>query len=1066
MIENNLERGKTQNNDSKERDDPTEILKYCGIQYWTFYLEDNSAVSGLNAMAELGHSKSWDNFPQQLIDMRLIHQDSVKEWLEMHQRIRQGEKDIVGEILVVEEGIPIWKKIQYHTKFNENGKPISAIGIAENISIYKNLAQNYARAAEQCGVTLWMFDLASKTIYDLNNATHIKIFNTLTTIHNVPEVFAEDDSALCPDDVPAFYEMFKKVYAGEKTASSVGRWWNEDHSIWWWYEISYTNLFDESGKPIKAIGTAMDITERVRLEERYDEEIKWRNVHNQDVIGSFKMNLTKNSCGDGQGNNPIILRFQGEGTVDGFFQCEYATHIDKEELEKYRKIFNRESLLKAYREGKTSFTQESHVHFEGDKTLWIKIELDMFLHPKSGDVEAYIYATDIDQKKMTQDLVNAVVTIDYDYLALLDSDADVYTLFAQNDGKTSLPPFHSNSYEYEIEKYARTYLVEEDIERNIYEMSYKNVFAQLEKQDIYKTYCRIRNEDGGIGHKKLQFSYLDKRHRRIVLTRSDITDIYNRDQLKNRALGDALLAAQQANTAKSKFLSNMSHEIRTPMNAIIGMSTLAAGCINDPKQVAEYLSKVGISARFLLSLINDVLDMSRIESGKVLIRHEEIHFEEFVNGINSICHGQAQEKGVVYDAMLTSFTEDIYIGDAMRLQQVLINIITNAIKFTPCGGKVQFIIQQEKISGDKAVMRFTVNDTGIGISGEFLPKIFQPFEQQRGGSTTSYAGTGLGLAICKNLVDLMGGKISVNSIEGVGSEFVVEVKLGISEETKEASKLKTYVHLENFKALIVDDEILICQHTQKVLQDMELQADYVVSGAKALEIVREKWAKKMVYDIILVDWKMPDMDGIETTREIRKIVGPEVTIIIMTAYDWMSIEMEAKQAGVNLLLSKPIFKSSLCSAFEKIYSGKEQPSTPMGSPTYDFRGKRALLVEDHLLNIEVAKKLLNGKQLQVEVVENGLQAIEIFAQKDEGYYDIILMDIQMPVMDGLTAAKSIRQMGKADAKTIPIIAMTANAFDEDIEKTKTAGMNAHLAKPIEPSLLYQTMQRFLQEEES
>ncbi|MEG2119296.1 MAG: response regulator, partial [Pseudoflavonifractor sp.] len=514
-----------------------------------------------------------------------------------------------------------------------------------------------------------------------------------------------------------------------------------------------------------------------------------------------------------------------------------------------------------------------------------------------------------------------------------------------------------------------------------------------------------------------------------------------------------------------EFLARMSHEIRTPMNTIIGMSTLAAGCVNDPEQVSEYLSKVGISARFLLSLINDILDMSRIESGKLLVRREEIPFEEFINGINGICNAQAQEKGVEYDAILTSFTEECYMGDAMKLQQVLVNIIANAIKFTPTGGKVQFIVQQEKISRGEATMKFTVNDTGVGISEAFLPQLFEPFEQQRGGSTTPYAGTGLGLAICKNLVDLMGGKISVNTIEGIGSEFVVEVKLGISERSKQAARTKYNLHLERLKALIVDDDILICRHTREILLNMRLEAEYVVSGRDAIEAVRSKWEKHEVYDIIFVDWKMPDMDGIETTRELRKIVGPEVTIIIMTAYDWAAIEVEAKQAGVNLLISKPLFQSSLSSAFEKVYNAKEHPATQEKPQEYDFTGKRVLLVEDHLLNIEVAKKLLSARHMEVEVAENGLRAIEIFAQSETGYYDAILMDIRMPVMDGITAARSIRQMRKKDAKTVPIIAMTANAFDEDIEKTKAAGMNAHLAKPIEPQLLYQTIQRFLSRRE-
>ncbi|MEG2192950.1 MAG: response regulator, partial [Oscillospiraceae bacterium] len=340
----------------------------------------------------------------------------------------------------------------------------------------------------------------------------------------------------------------------------------------------------------------------------------------------------------------------------------------------------------------------------------------------------------------------------------------------------------------------------------------------------------------------------------------------------------------------------------------------------------------------------------------------------------------------------------------------------------------------------------------------------EPFEQALSGSTSPYGGTGLGLAICKNLVDLMGGKISVNSIEGVGSEFAVEIKLGIPEKSRKAAILKSNVHFENLNALVVDDDIIICQHTQELLLDMSVKAEYVVSGAKALEAVKKKWEKKDKYDIILLDWKMPDMDGIDTARAIRKVVGPEVTIIIMTAYDWAAIEIEAKQAGVNMLISKPLFKSSLCTAFEKIYNEKNYELKSTAKVEYDFSGKRVLLVEDHLLNIEVAKKMLTGKNFQVDVAENGLRAIETFAQASEGYYDLILMDIRMPVMDGLTAAKAIRQMRKSDAKTIPIIAMTANAFEEDIEKTKAAGMNAHLAKPIEPQLLYQTMENFLNKE--
>ncbi|MEG2234472.1 MAG: response regulator, partial [Oscillospiraceae bacterium] len=654
------------------------------------------------------------------------------------------------------------------------------------------------------------------------------------------------------------------------------------------------------------------------------------------------------------------------------------------------------------------------------------------------------------------------VNMDYDYLVLIDAITDGYKIYVKTAGKTPLPQMYAGSYKDEVAEYAHKFVAQEDIEQNIRDMSVENLFEQLEKHDVFTTYCRVKEENGALSQKKLQFSYLDRAKKKIIATRTDITNIYNEEQQKNETLRDALIAAQQANAAKSEFLSRMSHEIRTPMNAIIGMSTLAAGCVNDPTQVAEYLSKVGISARFLLSLINDILDMSRIESGKIFIRNDNIPFEEFISGINNICHAQAQEKGVEYDSIITSFAEETYIGDAMKLQQVLINIISNAIKFTPKGGRVQFIIYQEKIARDEAVMKFSINDTGIGINENFLPHLFEPFEQWRGGEASIYGGTGLGLAICKNLVDLMGGKITVNSIEGVGSEFVVEVKLKIPKTSKRAIEAKSQIHFETLKALIVDDDIIVCRHTQQVLWDMRMQAEYVVSGMSAVESVRSKWEKGAAYDVVIVDWRMPDMDGIETTRAIRKIVGPNVTIIIMTAYDWAAIESEAKQAGVNWMISKPLFKSSLYSALEKIYSEKRKEPVSIAPENFDFEGKRILLVEDHALNIEVAKKLLNAKNFEVEVAENGLQAIESFAQREAYYYSAILMDIQMPVMDGLTAAKAIRQMRSDDAKTIPIIAMTANAFEEDMEKANCAGMNAHLAKPIEPNLLYQTLRNFLQ----
>ena len=478
--------------------------------------------------------------------------------------------------------------------------------------------------------------------------------------------------------------------------------------------------------------------------------------------------------------------------------------------------------------------------------------------------------------------------------------------------------------------------------------------------------------------------------------------------------------------------------------------------------MADCISKIGISSRFLLSLINDILDMSRIESGKMLLKSERIPTEDFLGGINSICYSQAAVKGVEYECIVDPVLSDYYMGDAMKLQQVLINILSNAIKFTGEGGKVTFsAMERRKIKSD-AILRFVVNDTGVGMNEEFLPHIFEPFSQESTGTTALYGGTGLGLAISKNIVDMMDGKISVRSIKGIGTEFTVDVKLGISEEEKLRHHQKKQNHnFSHLKTLVVDDDVAVCESAVVTLKEMGVTAEWVDSGRKAVERVSMLWAQGRYYDMILIDWKMPEMDGLETARRIRSIVGPEVTIIIMTAYDWVSIEHEAKLAGVNLLMSKPMFKSALVSAFTKALGEKEEEARRPDTEGYDFTGRRVLLAEDNAINTEVAVMLLESRGFVVDTAENGLRALELFSKSPTGYYDAILMDIRMPLMDGLTAAANIRHLSNQDASTIPIIAMTANAFDEDIEKSRAAGMDAHLAKPIDPGRMYQTLYDFI-----
>ena len=696
-----------------------------------------------------------------------------------------------------------------------------------------------------------------------------------------------------------------------------------------------------------------------------------------------------------------------------------------------------------------------------DRVIWVRTTVKIYQNPETSDVMLFMYSYDISEEKIKDGIIQAVSAIEHDFIAYIDLKEDHYTLYTGQEDDVMMPDEEGDDYTAMIQRVNKAIIVPEDLDRAMEEMHPDKIRENLKNKKIFSSLYTVHDTKGGLWQKRIQYTYLDEANELLILTRSDVTDLFNKQKEQQEVLQAALVAAEQANSAKSDFLSRMSHEIRTPMNAIIGMSTIAAQCIGDDDQIADCISKIGISSRFLLSLINDILDMSRIESGKMLLKNESIPFEEFLNGINSICYTQAGNKEIDYENIVDSNVEDYYIGDAMKLQQVIINVLSNAVKFTPNHGKVSLSVRQVKKIKDDAVIRFVVNDTGCGISEEFIPQIFEPFTQEHSGTTTMYGGTGLGLAICKNLVDMMDGSITVRSIVGIGTEFTIDVKLGITEESKTRHYKKLHHSFAELKALVVDDDVSVCEHAVIILKEIGVRSEWVDSGRKAVNTVREKWDKKEYYDLVLVDWKMPDMDGIETARQIRQIVGPDVTIIIMTAYDWVSIEHEAKMAGVNLLMSKPMFKSSLISAFEKaIYEKKDEEETEV-KPDFRFDGKRLLLAEDHPLNLEVARRLLERRGFQVDHAENGVCAVEMYAKTSVGYYDAILMDIRMPQMDGLQAANTIRHMSKDTSKTIPIIAMTANAFEDDIQKSKAAGMNAHLVKPIDPKQMFQVLFDFL-----
>ena len=544
--------------------------------------------------------------------------------------------------------------------------------------------------------------------------------------------------------------------------------------------------------------------------------------------------------------------------------------------------------------------------------------------------------------------------------------------------------------------------------------------------------------------------------KKYILVMSDRTS----DRKMNQALSEAVRAAETANKAKSSFLSNMSHDIRTPMNAIIGFTTLAVSNIDDKKRVRDYLGKILSSSNHLLSLINDILDMSRIESGKIHLEETEVSLSDVLHDLKTIISGQihAKQLELYMDAMDVT-NEDVYC-DKTRLNQVLLNLLSNAVKFTPAGGTVSVRIRQYPgtVKGSE-LYEIRVKDNGIGMSQEFVQKIFSPFERERTSTVSRIQGTGLGMAITKNIVNMMGGTIEVLTEQGKGTEFIVRLPFRIQSKHQRIEKI---AELEGLKALVVDDDFNTCDSVTKMLVKVGMRSEWTLSGKEAVLRARQSMEMGDEFHAYIIDWRLPDMNGIEVTRQIRSL-GDDTPIIILTAYDWSDIEVEARAAGVTAFCAKPMFMSDIRDTLMTAIGQKQAEAETAILPTAgsDFRGRYILLVEDNELNSEIAAEILNEYGFLVDTAENGAEAVEKVKNSKPGNYDLVLMDVQMPVMNGYEATKQIRALDNPALAGITILAMTANAFDEDKKKALECGMDGFLSKPIVIEELISILQKNL-----
>ncbi len=578
------------------------------------------------------------------------------------------------------------------------------------------------------------------------------------------------------------------------------------------------------------------------------------------------------------------------------------------------------------------------------------------------------------------------------------------------------------------------------------EVDYWGKLNQEESLCVRQSFIMTRDEDNG--------------DLIAMVVSKDITEQVRKQREQTQALQDALMQAQHANQAKTTFLSNMSHDIRTPMNAIIGFATIAASHMERTEQVRDCLQKILSSSNHLLGLINDILDMSRIESGKLQIHYQECNIPEMMHNLVNIIQPQVKAKQLEMFIDTFEVTNEDVIADPLKLNQIFINLMGNAVKYTPAGGTVSFrIMQHAAFKHGWGEYVFVVRDNGIGMSKEFVEHIFEPFERETTATRSGIQGAGLGMAITKNIVDMMGGEITVESEVGKGSTFTVRLSLQFQDIEKSAAEIK---ELEGLRSLVVDDDFNVCDSVSKMLKSIGLRSEWTTSGREAVYRASSAHEEGDPYHTYIIDWQMPESSGIETARKIRNVVGNDVPIIILTAYDWTDIEEEAKAAGITAFCAKPLFMSDLKAALLAANNLGGPASQAQAIWTQaDYTGKRLLLVEDNELNREIAMVILEEAGFMVDSAPDGTDAVSMIEKSAEGYYDAVLMDVQMPIMNGYEATKAIRMMHRNDIRNLPIIAMTANAMDDDKEAALKSGMNAHISKPLDVGVLMSVLQQFI-----
>ncbi len=845
----------------------------------------------------------------------------------------------------------------------------------------------------------------------------------------------------------------------------------QDKTIW--LSTHVLLMIDADSKDLLSIALSQNIDERKQKEQtRRKKELEALQLltaigQTHDMI--ISVNLSQNSYSIINIKQFPELENYLPSDLDGLLAFQCQTSVAEEFRAKFADIFNRPAMLDAYAKGEKTIYLEYQAYGSSGELLWYCTNTMFVEDTVTGDITAITISQNIDERKQKEfEIEKFRVEKEMEALQLTSAVKSAFDVVVSiNLTKRTYKLMSGNDY------YRKNIPLSGELDKLIWWV-YEHI------TDEFREECRTIFDRNNIEKTKGKGNYISFEHKNIeadgkehwvvtdimldenpysddtlaIVTRRNIDERKNKEQEQMRLLSDALKLAENASRAKSDFLSRMSHDIRTPMNAVIGYATIAASHIDEKERVQDSLKKILSSGEHLQGLINDVLDMSRIEAGKESLNVIRTSVSEMIRTVLPMIHSYIEQKQIALYVDTIDVTNEYVYADAQKMRQLLLNILGNAAKFTCDGGSISVKIKQMPSRNDGyATYTFLIRDTGIGMSREFKEHIFETFSQERTSTNSKQLGTGLGMAIAKSYVDMMGGTISVESEIGKGTEFAVKLEFKLQDDVKPDARLE---QLKGYRALVVDDDFQSCESVVHLLQDIGMRADFTTTGKEALFRTKMAYGDGDSYFAYIIDWIMPDMNGIELVRQIRKIIGDEIPIIILTAYYWGDIEQEAREAGVTAFCTKPLFTSDLANVFLRHEAEPEK--------TVNFENEHILLVEDNELNREIAKFMLEEIGFVVDIACDGQDAVNAMNDAEDGKYDYVLMDVQMPIMDGIESTKIIRKSDRQYLREIPIIALTANAFTEDADRCLAAGMNAHLAKPFKIEDIIDTLNSFKSKE--